>query len=127
MLQRIASALISNIKPVTSPANQTAVGKQGDKSDNRKQKKRELKLVKTEDPQATTKASKVEQTYSDLELDSQIDKSVTSTFVQLISLLQSKKALIAQWLCLQLYQSSGASQKKAGKLKKGTMLDEKIE
>ncbi|MCM2276957.1 MAG: hypothetical protein NDJ89_02645 [Oligoflexia bacterium] len=53
--------------------------------------------------------------------------SVTHSFIQLFSSLQSGRTALLRWIGARSYQSATATQRKIGKYRKGAMLDKKVE
>ena len=53
--------------------------------------------------------------------------SVAQAFIQLVDLFNRGKELLSHWNGISSYQMARVKQKKAGKVKKGIMLDQRVE
>lgn len=53
--------------------------------------------------------------------------SVALAFVQLLNLFQERKGTLLKWLGTKTYESLAKNQNRAGKIRKGAMLDERVE
>jgi len=141
VLPRVGAALKNFIAPITASSRQDQIKtkderpfqrhKQQQKKEEQKKEKPKLQVVKPIAP-----ATKIQPTTEDeappglktVNTDkTESNASVAEAFLALLELLQESKSSLVSWLGNQYYSVAAKKQKKAGKLKKGTMFDEKVE
>ncbi|MGE0614378.1 MAG: hypothetical protein AB7P04_01955 [Bacteriovoracia bacterium] len=125
MLNKVSSALAKFIAPVASSkiSSDTGSPHQNGGSFKRYQPEKEksdpqLRLVKPNDGEAPSGQHLPAVAIKNL--------SVAHAFIQLFNKLKEQRGKISRWVGAHTYQTAAKRQKRAGKVRKGTMLDEKI-
>ena len=132
MISRVGAALAQFIAPVASSQAQEQIhtedNNQGRPSGQKRERKQAPAQAKTPasatplKPVAVTAAPTPPATPS-----AGIGTSGAQSFLQLLDVFQHGRGMFMRFFGTRSYQQSVKGQKKAGKFKKGTMLDERIE
>ncbi len=131
MLPRVSAALSQFIKPISSSSQQQAVTekkhgeeKSGFQPFQQESKKSKLKLV---DSQETQETKAPQPSLSAVAPTPPRNLSVAHSFLQLLVSLQKKQTVLTYLRGVQVYFSSAKSNKKLKRLRKGTIVDERLE
>lgn len=126
MLPRVGSALAQFVPPVAS-SNQKSVTISKDPPP------RDFQQFKNKSKRDTSGQETPQHTAPDpAKIDSTpptsgILPSVATSFLQIFHALQNRKGKLIRWLGVRTYLTDARKQKKGGRFRKGTMLDEKAE
>ncbi len=131
MLARVAVALSRFVSPITASDSQNCIKQKEEKErpSEKKSGKREdeqprLRLVKPDEDKHPQRPPPEPDTKPPPEKATALSDQ---PFLQLFSLIQDKSGAISRWLGLQAYHQSLQKQRRSTRIRRGTMLDRKIE
>jgi hypothetical protein len=134
VLPRIGAALSNSVSPVSSSSDQQAVQRRParEKPAEREQKREDPGEFKRADPPHLKVVPPADEPTDRGDRPPAMAPpgaapSVAAAFLQLVTAIQRGKGSVLKWLGTQTYRANVGRQKKAGKARKGTMLDQKIE
>ena len=131
VIPRVSAALAQFIAPIATSGKQGLTAQQGFKRFGGDHSKQPSDPPKQQPPPPTEEPAKI-LAFAPRPKDPEtagagIPNGISQALLQLMNLLQGQRATLLRWLGTGIYQTAARQQKKNGRIRKGTVLDEKAE